>query len=1350
MKTKVVTRELPPAKHADDFRLHCAALEWSLAEPIIIQAAEDIKSRGDWKDRVEPFRHQVENLMRFCRRLPVTLLADDVGLGKTISAGLIVSELMKRNRISKVLVVCPKILVDQWVEELDAKFGIQAYGAAGAELRASSRRTEPVIVTTYQSASGFLADGKAAGFEMLILDEAHKVRNLHGSQNPPKMATAIFEALEARAFKYVLMLTATPIQNRLWDIYSLVDCLAVARGHTNPFGPPAQFAARFIADGKQVARRLRPEHAEEFRTIVNSYMFRTRRVDAQLAFPDRKVQTRPVAATAEELELQAVVGASIKKFGGLEQISLLVALMSSPQALAQQLKNMAKKGGAAAELSTQVGPLADRVTRPAKAQYVLQIAAGLREKSEDWRMVVFTTRRETQVMLGRVLAAEKIPYGFIAGGEAAENRRTIERFRKDKPDIHVVVSTDAGAEGVNLQAANILVNYDLPWNPMIVEQRIGRVQRIGSKFRNVWVANIVHQNSPEQRIVVRLMEKLQVISHTVGDIEAVLEAAGDADGTTLEQQIREMVIRSLEGQDQEAAARMAEQSIEEARKILEEQQEEMNDKLGDMNAPDQADIPMPRLEPAKPSIPLEDFVLSALKREGYQVRDDGSGLYSGRDANNDRVQFTFDPKVVEEHTQPGAFGGQGPQLYQPGKPAFERLVQRWIGQSAVQGTDKRCTVDEASVIAERWAGTVPGATFIEARASRGGGSVGGRVYCRTRAANAVDSYEKILSVTVNSPLDTWTVPVEPTSAVHPKSVFPQLEPLIDACVSSDKDIEQFRLFYGQRLERELEKTDAGERREKLVNDLSPSVTAEASALEFTLGGPRTLEVQYKLGAAFEYGYRSLIEVEAGAVIKEPRRRRCSLTSNEFPEDCLETCQVTGKLALRHLMERSDVGGGYAVPDKCLTCSITGKRILETESETCSITGKVASRESLTKSAVSGRFVVPEKASTCEVTRSLVAEDELARSTITGKRFRRDQAVVLADGVSIAHRSEAKRCDFSGKLFAPADTVKSDFSGKTLAKERAAASALSGRKGDTSELTACEESGLRVLPDELVPCAVSGKKILERLTEVCPETQARGSKSRFVKCKESKVDVLPTALGECSVTGKKVRKSLLVPSAASGQPALARAMFRCEETGAMLLPDEAAKSEISGKRVDTRLLRKCAVSGRIGMKDELVKSALSGEWMLTNHALTLADGRIAGKHEAARCEWTDAYQPIDATATCKLCLVRLDKRLLNASGEFRALREILDGSRAGIVFSDPGFLARMRPDTFQGVQGCDVVSSTTKKAHILYGTKSFFGLNRKFFAVFVTGELSGLTPIGSAVFGKRVNRHWTLTEVTKVG
>ena len=170
MGIRVTGSELKPAHGEEDFRLHLAALEWSLAEPIIINSAADIKSSVDWKDRVDPFHHQVQNLMRFCRRLPVTLLADDVGLGKTISAGLIIAELMKRNRVSKVFVICPKILIPQWVEELDSKFGISAYGTVGSELRAAHNRTESVIVTTYQSATGFLQRPETAGrFDLSLI-----------------------------------------------------------------------------------------------------------------------------------------------------------------------------------------------------------------------------------------------------------------------------------------------------------------------------------------------------------------------------------------------------------------------------------------------------------------------------------------------------------------------------------------------------------------------------------------------------------------------------------------------------------------------------------------------------------------------------------------------------------------------------------------------------------------------------------------------------------------------------------------------------------------------------------------------------------------------------------------------------------------------------------------------------------------------------------------------------------------------------------------------------------------------------------------------------------------------------
>lgn len=119
-RNKILRRTADPA----EYDLYRAALEWDLVEPIVIEDREDIRSESKWRDRLEPYHHQVTNLITFCRRLPMTLLADDVGLGKTISAGLVASELIACGRLSKILIVCPKILREQWKEELDVKFDI--------------------------------------------------------------------------------------------------------------------------------------------------------------------------------------------------------------------------------------------------------------------------------------------------------------------------------------------------------------------------------------------------------------------------------------------------------------------------------------------------------------------------------------------------------------------------------------------------------------------------------------------------------------------------------------------------------------------------------------------------------------------------------------------------------------------------------------------------------------------------------------------------------------------------------------------------------------------------------------------------------------------------------------------------------------------------------------------------------------------------------------------------------------------------------------------------------------------------------------------------------------------------
>jgi superfamily II DNA or RNA helicase len=1343
MNVRIVHNDLKRAIDQSDFQLHCAALEWSLSEPIIIDGPNDIKSSVDWKDRLQPFEHQVQNLIRFCRRLPVTLLADDVGLGKTISAGLIVSELLKRSKIKRVFVICPKILVNQWVEELESKFGITAVGATGSELHSISRRTETVVVTTYQSATNYLATLKQGTFDLLVLDEAHKLRNLHGTQNSPQMALMIRRALELRTFKYVVMLTATPIQNRLWDIYSLIDCLAVARGHRNPFGDPNQFASRYIQDGKTSARQLNPRTAEEFRSIVRSYMFRTRRIDAKLVFPDRKVRNYPVAPSDGERQLQKLVAKEIKNLNALQQSSLLVALMSSPQALASQLGNMSNEGWISPGVANRAREIADQIAIPAKARRVLEIANQLRQQSPNWRMVVFTTRKETQKIIGEVLEKSGIGVKFISGGQSAGNQRAINSFRSDPPTANVIVSTDAGAEGVNLQMANILVNYDLPWNPMIVEQRIGRVQRIGSKFKNVFVANIVHEDSPEQRIVLRLMEKLQVIAHTVGDIEAVLDASNDQNGDSFEKQIREMVVFSLLGNDPQHAAKMAEESIDAAKKLIEENQALMDDTLGTKHDTEIENAPMPRLETKPPSLPLDQFVIKALESEGGRVERMHDGLYVVKSQRYGEERFTFDETVLERATESGVFLGRTPVLYQQGKPAFERLVQRWLDRSAAVFEDLGSDDHQIRSILEYWCSQFDGVKLDYVQTDQRKGILQGSVLCRTRVENAIDSYEKLISVEMPTPREAISRSLLTATSIDSRRVHADLEGKVRDAIENDPDINKFLDFYRKRLEQEVARSDAGSRQRKLESDYTPSITAEASAVSGALKDVVVVKASIEFDG-LKYSL-PLIEISGGSIINSPEAGDCQISNCRLPVVCLGTCSVTGKTVKRSSLVRSDESGLFALKDHTGLCQQSGATLLKTELERCSVSGKIVSKKLLGVSAVSEKHALKDLLGTCAITGAKVLPDELISSGVSNLRFRKDQSVILADRETVAHESEACKCHGSGKWHRKHECFVSDASGKAFHESRKCFSEKSQRCCDQSELVACQDTGIRLLEDELGTCSITGKRVSRDLLRHCPETGESTTESNFGRCSESGVLVLKSSLVALPASNAMVRRSLVRTSDYSGRMALAKVMIQSAATGKFMLPEEAQKCPQTQKLVGPGELLTCAETGEKGLPELFVKSGISSNFYLKKNTKTLSNGLVVGKTETSICFWTKKYVKAADTGICKLCGLEFHKNFLNASGEFRLLREALDGETNGEEFPDPTFLARVAPNHFTGIKGFQWITSPATKSHVLFGSKSFFGLNARHFAVMAEGDLSMMYLRGKPLMGKRVKGVWVAAE-----
>ena len=571
--------------------------------------------------------HQIEAAL-FALRNPLqegVLLADEVGLGKTIEAALVVCQYWAERR-RRLLVICPASLRKQWAQELHDKFAVPTTVVDAVSLRKQSAGDmlatmqrlvgKAVVIMSYQFAAKLEAELRAMPWDVVVIDEAHKLRNAHRASN--RTGQALKRALQGRK---KLLLTATPLQNSLMELYGLSTLI-----DEHLFGDEAAFRKQFMNSGAGL---------DELRGRLASFAKRTLRRDVleYVKYTERKALTQPFNPTDDEQALYERISAFLQKENSyalpkqqrhLTALILRKLLASSSHAVAATLvtirerlqglltankteddgsqlveqliaeddleqdyleeeaseadedskisttapaedgKTDAEKDAQAvrATITAEIEELtafvdaAQALQTDTKAQALLKaLNLGFGKMAElraPRKAIIFTESKRTQEYLHRFLSAnghagklvlfsgtnnhedstaiyqrwlEECKGTDRVTGSPQVDRRTalIDHFRKDDgTGAEIMIATEAAAEGVNLQFCALIINYDLPWNPQRVEQRIGRCHRYGQRFDVVVINFLNTRNQADQRVLELLTEKFNLFSGVFGASDEVL------------------------------------------------------------------------------------------------------------------------------------------------------------------------------------------------------------------------------------------------------------------------------------------------------------------------------------------------------------------------------------------------------------------------------------------------------------------------------------------------------------------------------------------------------------------------------------------------------------------------------------------------------------------------------------------------------------------------------------------------------------------------------------------------------------------------------------------------------------
>ncbi|HEX2066110.1 MAG TPA: SNF2-related protein, partial [Candidatus Thermoplasmatota archaeon] len=470
---------------------------------------EGITTLAQLRRKIKILPHQVKAAIKVLNQLQGrAILADEVGLGKTIEAGIVMKELVARGKAKSILILTPASLAGQWQQELWDKFGERFVRHDDEEFKGFSRHDKIVASIDTAKSPQHSRDIIAREWDLVIIDEAHYLKN---------KKTQRYSLADDITARHALMLTATPIQNNLIELYNLINLIKPGL-----LGTMQNFEEEYIGDAQ--GRVLL--HAQRLQTLLQQVLIRNRRAETGLKFPERKVETHRVKASKGEYELHQAVSNFIRSYKDFFESHLALMVLerevaSSAPALVKTLENMAPKvhDPEVAAAMDDLRALGENIKRNSKVNLILDIAKNTKEK-----MIVFTQFRETQELLSRRLKQEGVEnvkfHGQLTPGR---RRNALEEFRgAGKGAPQVLVATDSGSEGLNLQFCHILVNYDLPWNPMRVEQRIGRVHRIGQDSSNVVILNLAVADTIEDYVLQVLYEKIKLFEVAIGEMDLIL------------------------------------------------------------------------------------------------------------------------------------------------------------------------------------------------------------------------------------------------------------------------------------------------------------------------------------------------------------------------------------------------------------------------------------------------------------------------------------------------------------------------------------------------------------------------------------------------------------------------------------------------------------------------------------------------------------------------------------------------------------------------------------------------------------------------------------------------------------